>query len=37
VQQLMQLGFPRDACVRALGAAGGNAEVAASLLFGGLD
>lgn len=37
VAQLMQLGFTQDACVRALGAAGGNAEVAASLLFSGMD
>ena len=33
ISLLMNLGFPRDACIRALTAANGNEEIAASLLF----
>lgn len=33
IQQLMQLGFPRDAAIQALEASGGNVEYAAALLF----
>lgn len=35
IEQLMQLGFPRDAAIRALEATGGNLEFAAGLLFQG--
>lgn len=35
VQQLMDLGFPREAAVQSLQATGGNVELAASLLFQG--
>ena len=35
VKALMALGFPRDACERALQSAGGNQDLAASLLFEG--
>lgn len=33
IKALMNLGFPREACIRALTAAGGNEDIAASLLF----
>jgi DNA damage-inducible protein 1 len=33
INVLMQLGFPREKCIAALRAAGGNEEMAASLLF----
>jgi DNA damage-inducible protein 1 len=33
VGQLMQLGFPREVALQALQAAGGNVDVAASMLF----
>ena len=33
IAALMGLGFPREACIRALVAAGGNEDIAASLLF----
>ncbi len=33
ISALMDLGFPREACIRALAAAGGNEDIAASLLF----
>ena len=33
INVLMQLGFPREKCIAALRAAGGNEEIAASLLF----
>jgi len=33
VQRLMQLGFPRDVCITALQRAGGNEEIAGSMLF----
>lgn len=35
IEQLVQLGFPRDAAIRALEATGGNIDFAASLLFQG--
>ena len=35
VKALMSLGFPRDVCERALASAGGNQDMAASLLFEG--
>ncbi|KKA27350.1 hypothetical protein TD95_003204 [Thielaviopsis punctulata] len=34
IQQLMDLGFPREGAIHALQAAGGNVEIAAGLLFG---
>jgi Holliday junction resolvasome RuvABC DNA-binding subunit len=35
LQGLLSLGFTREQCIRALQAANGNADVAASMLFGG--